>query len=164
MKANFWKFWSLDRGFDKKKWFEAYVNERMDKPLKPGKIRRNKVSATRQRIAWITDASKPSECLETNLYTIATPEAIDLEKTDMDSSVFEFLLNEIKPMVVFSHGIPAREHMELLSGDRISEGEIVETMLFGTKTKILSMSHLSRGWSKQRSIDVGVKLNKLCTN
>lgn len=163
MDADFWEFWHEEDGFSKGKWFDAYVAERAEMPLKPGKTRRNKVSSTRQRIEWIVTAAKPSNCLETNLYSKATPEAKDLSKDEMDSSVFELLLNEFKPKVIFSHGADARKHLELLSGITLPEGEVVEIFLFGMKTRVLSKSHLSRGWSKDRSIETGIFLHKLCT-
>ena len=99
-----------------------------------------------------------------NIYSKATTEAKELKKEDMDSSVFEYLLSEIKPRVVFSHGQDARKHLELLSGSAIQEDSVTEITLFGTKKKVLSMSHLSRGWSEGSSKDTGVYLNQLCTN
>jgi len=164
MQADFWEFWCDKKGFLKEKWFDCYITERANKPLKPGKRRRNRVSNTRQRIEWIASASTPSKCLEKNIYSKATTEAKELKKEDMDSSVFEYLLSEIKPRVVFSHGLDARKHLELLSGSAIQEGSVTEITLFGTKTKVLSMSHLSRGWSEGSSKDTGVYLNQLCTN
>lgn len=164
MDASFWGFWNKKEGFDKSKWFDQYVQERMDKPLKPGKTRRNKVSSTRQRIGWISEAARPAKCLETNLYTRATPEAKDLNVNDMDSSIFEFLLAEIKPKVIFSHGKDARQHLQLLTGMVIPENQVVEVLLFGEKTKIFSTSHLSRGWSRLKSIELGAKLNELVKN
>lgn len=68
MKANFWDFWSTEVGFNKQRWLDEYRKERAVKPLAPGKTRRNKISATRQRIEWMVSATSPHRCLETNLY------------------------------------------------------------------------------------------------
>lgn len=82
----------------------------------------------------------------------------------MDSSVFEFLLKEIKPQILFSHGVDARKHIELLSNSEVKENKVTEVTLFKTTTKILSMSHLSRGWSKEKSKEIGQYLKTLCIN
>ena len=164
MEAEFWDFWSTHDGFNKEKWLETYISERAAKTLKPGKTRRNKISATRQRIEWLVASSAPIQCLETNIYSKATPTKQELSNHEMDSSVFEFLLKEIKPQILFSHGVDARKHIELLSNSEIAENEITEVIIFNTKTKILSMPHLSRGWSKEKTKGIGQYLKTLCNN
>ena len=164
MEAEFWDFWSTSNGFDKGKWLETYISERAAKPLKPGKTRRNRISATRQRIEWIVTSAAPINCLETNIYSKATPTKQELSNHEMDSSVFEFLLKEIKPEILFSHGVDARKHIELLSNSQVEEDNIIEVTIFETKTKILSMPHLSRGWSKEKTRSIGEYLKTLCSN
>lgn len=162
MQVDFWNFWSVGNGFDKQSWFDAYCLERASRPLKKGKLRRNRVSSTRQRIEWIVSAASPVSCLETNLYAKATPEAKDLGKKDRDSSIFEFLLQQIKPKVVFLHGKDARKHISEMAGQEIDQGVVTDAEVFGSHIKVLAMPHLSRGWSKQKSSDVGRQLKTLC--
>ena len=164
MEAEFWNFWSTSNGFDKEKWLETYISERAAKPLKSGKTRRNRISATRQRIELIVTSAAPINCLETNIYSKATPTKQELSNHEMDSSVFEFLFKEIKPEILFSHGVDARKHIELLSNSQVEEDNITEVTIFDTKTKILSMPHLSRGWSKEKTRSIGEYLKTLCSN
>lgn len=159
MKSDFWSFWSTENGFKKTEWLESYILERKLKPLKPNKTRRNKLSNTRQRIEWIIDSIKPIKTLETNLFVKATPAANELEIEDRESSVFEYLLVTIKPKILFLHGNEVIEYFEKLYGIEIIKDKIEMFDILGTKTNILAMNHLSRGWSKKKSIELGKRLN-----
>jgi hypothetical protein len=66
--ADFWDFWLPEIGFDKARWFETYKAERISRPLKPGKKRRNAVSPTRKRIELFVGGLGNHRCIETNLY------------------------------------------------------------------------------------------------
>ena len=131
-----------------------FLKERQ-KPLRPNKTRRNKLSNTRQRIEWITEASKPIKTLETNLFVKATPTADELKSQDRESSVFEYLLETIKPKILFIHGNEVIEYFEKLYGIKITKGKIENFKILKTSTNILAMNHLSRGWSKQKSVELG---------
>lgn len=164
MKSDFWSFWSKENGFKKAEWLESYILERKLKPLKPNKTRRNKLSNTRQRIEWIIDSIKPIKTLETNLFVKATPTADELKSEDRESSVFEYLLESIKPKILFLHGNEVIEYFEKLYGIKIVKGKIEMFDILGTKTNLLAMNHLSRGWSKQKSIELGKRLNSEINN
>ena len=148
MNSDFWSFWTKENGFKKAEWLESYILERKLKPLKPNKKRRNKLSNTRQRIEWITESIKPIKTLETNLFVKATPTADELKSEDRESSVFEYILETIKLKILFIHGNEVIEYFEIL----------------GTKTRILAMNHLSRGWLKQKSIELGELLKSEIKN
>ncbi len=163
MEAEFWGFWNNTNGFNKEKWFESYITERASKPLKPGKTRRNKVSPTRQRIEWIVNSINPVSCLETNIYSKATPSKAELSRHEKNTSVFEFLLKELKPKIVFSHGVDARKYFESLSNSKIHEDKITEVSIFKTETKILAMPHLFNR-SKVKTLETGQYLKTLCCN
>ena len=164
MNSDFWSFWSKDNGFKKAEWLESYILERKLKPLKPNKTRRNKLSSTRQRIEWIIESIKPIKTLETNLFVKATPTADELKSEDRESSVFEYILETIKPKILFIHGNEVIEYFEKLYGIKIEKGKIENFAILGTKTNILAMNHLSRGWSKQKSIELGEKLKSEINN
>ncbi|MCR8666215.1 hypothetical protein NO995_00830 [Aestuariibaculum sp. M13] len=161
MDSDFWEFWSTENGFKKKEWLENYILERKLKPLKQNKTRRNKLSNTRQRIEWIIEASRPIETLETNLFVKATPSAYELQSEDRESSIFEYLLETIKPKILFIHGNEVLEYFEKLYGVKIEKGKIETIEILGTKTNILAMHHLSRGWSKKKSIELGELLKSI---
>jgi len=158
MKSDFWSFWSEKNGFNKAEWLESYILERKLKPLKPKKTRRNKLSNTRQRIEWIVETIKPFKALETNLFVKATPTADELMFEYRESSVFEYLLESIRPKIVFIHGNEVIEYFEKLYTIKIVKNKVENFEVLGTKTKILAMNHLSRGWSKEKSLQLGTKL------
>lgn len=74
---------------------------------------------------------------------------------DRESSVFEYLLETIKPKIIFIHGNEVIEYFEKLYDLKITKNEVADFEILGTKTKILAMNHLSRGWSKQKSMELG---------
>jgi len=162
MKAPFWDFWSTKNGFDKNKWFETYVKERAEKPLKPGKTRRNKVSNTRQRIEWILE-TLPNQisCLETNIYMSATTEASELNASLKDASTFNFLIREIEPKLVLVHGLDAIKHIEKILNCSLELGMENKTKLNEKEIIIYPIKHLSRGWSKQSCSGLGSSLGSL---
>ncbi|MBD0833555.1 hypothetical protein [Aestuariibaculum sediminum] len=164
MQNDFWSFWSPENGFNKAQWLESYILERKLKPLKPNKTRRNKLSNTRQRIEWIVEKTKPFKTLETNLFVKATPTADELLSEDRESSVFEFLLDTIKPKIIFIHGNEVIEYFEKLYDLKITKNEVSKFEILGTKTNILAMNHLSRGWSKQKSLELGEFLKSKVIN
>ena len=164
MNKDFWSFWSGEKGFNKAEWFESYILERKLKPLKPNKTRRNKLSSTRQRIEWIIESANPIKTLETNLFVKATPTADELTNEDRESSVFEFLLKTIKPKIIFIHGNEVIEYFQKLYGIKIEKNKIGNFEILGTKTNLLAMNHLSRGWSKQISIELGEQLKSEINN
>jgi hypothetical protein len=164
MQNDFWSFWSEKIGFNKPKWLESYILERKLKPLKPNKTRRNKLSNTRQRIEWIVESIKPFKTLETNLFVKATPTANELMSEDRESSVFEFLLETIKPKIIFIHGNEVIEYFENLYNLKITKDKVADFEILGTKTNILAMNHLSRGWSKQKSLELGKLLKSEIKN
>lgn len=163
MNKDFWSFWTEKNGFNKTEWFESYILERKLKPLKPNKTRRNKLSSTRQRIEWIIDSANPIKTLETNLFVIATPTANELTNEDRESSVFEFLLKSIKPKIVFIHGNEVIEYFQKLYRIKIKKDKIQNFDILGTETNILAMNHLSRGWSRQKSTELGEQLKREIT-
>ena len=164
MSKDFWSFWSKKNGFNKYEWFQSYILERKMKPLKPNKTKRNKLSPTRQRIEWITESIKPIKVLETNLFVKPTTKANELTSKDKDSSVFEYLLETIKPKIIFIHGNEVIQHFEKLYNIKITKNEIINFNILGTKTKVLAMKHLAIGWSKQKSLELGELLNSEINN
>lgn len=103
--------------FQKNAWFAAYKQARQEKPLAPGKTRRMEVSRSRSRIDIFTNglASK-RKVLETNIYSISTPSEKDLQPKDRQSSIFEFLVEQIKPQLLFVHGETARAFLDARYG------------------------------------------------
>lgn len=158
MEEDFWQFWKDDYGFNKAEWFESYIRERELKTLNSGKARRNKLSNTRQRIEWIVDEIKPFKTLETNLFVKATPTSKELKSEDRKPCVFDFLLQTIKPQIILIHGNEVIKNFNNLYNVNIKKDEILNIDILGTKTNVLAVNHLSRGWSKQKSYELGDSL------
>lgn len=161
MKALFWDFWNQESGFDRDMWFDTYVKERANKPLKEGRTRRLNVSRTRCCINMIIEELSPTKALETNLYMSATAQANELNKELMDSSTFNFLLTTIKPKFLLVHGKDAREHLERLTQTNFELNHANKVTIQGTETMVYPVRHLSRGWSNERCIELGREIKRL---
>ena len=152
MNAGFLEFWSDSVGFDKTSWFQHYVTERKNKPLKEGRTRRQTLSNTRTRIEWLCTALKPDKILETNLYAKPTATAAELLQGDRRIDLFNFLVNTIRPKILFLHGKETKEAVERLLSVNLVENEFVECNFSNYMVKVLSMKHFSRGWSEEATL------------
>ncbi len=146
LKEPFWTFWEPQYGFNKADWLKHYKQERQEKPLAPGKTKRNVISNTRRVIEWITDAATPVQCLETNLYALATAQAKELPAQHRSTALFDFLLSEIRPKVLLLHGKDAEQHLKKLS----------------TSAQVIAVPHLSRGWSEVKAKELGRQIRDAC--
>lgn len=146
MDADFWSFWRSGSGFDKKAWLEEYKRDRAQRPLKPGKTRRNLVSNTRRVIEWIIEAAAPCRCLETNIYALPSDDKASLAEESRKTAPFRFLLETIKPSVIVAHGDDAIRETQHLAGN----------------VTVMPVKHFSRGWSEEAARSLGQKLGALC--
>jgi hypothetical protein len=105
----FWCYWDDEKGFCKERWYDRYRAERE-------RVSRKPISPTRQRLNRIVCAAAPVKILETNLFSVATQRAVDLQKKDKLPDVLEFLLCEVFPNVLLLHGKVVREYFECLCG------------------------------------------------
>ena len=142
MECDFWEFWRSDTGFDKRAWFDAYIQDRRTRPLKPGKTRRAAVSNSRRVIEWILESAAPARCLETNIYAAPSEQITDLASEKRLTAPFDFLLSTIKPKLIIAHGTDAARHCQSMTKNVV----------------VWSVSHFSRGWSQSAAIDLGLKI------
>ena len=160
MSIDFWDFWSDSYGFDKRAWFERYKVERINRPLKPGKERRNKVSPTRRVIEWILEEAKPTKCLETNIYAKAAEQALDLDERSRITAPFDYLLQQVEPKLVIAYGKDAIKHLQ-------SQGfECEPSVGFPIKDampRLWCVDHFSRGWSKEKARGLGLRIRRACS-
>lgn len=143
MSADFWDFWT-EQGFDRDLWYAEYLRERATRPLKPGKTRRQKISSTRRMMDKVIEGAG-IPILETNLYAQPSVDAKSLNHKDRRP--FDFLLGTIQPKVVITHGDDAKRAM----------GEIQ------TSATVISVPHLSRGWSFDSALSLGQDIKNLVT-
>ena len=78
-------------------------------------------------------------CLETNVFSIATASLADLSFQARSTVVFDFLLRSIKPRLIIAHGRDAINHLDSDALD----------------AEVMSVSHMSRGWSEVRARELG---------
>lgn len=146
MSADFWSFWRPGYGFDKAAWFTAYLKDRQERPLKPGKTRRPGISNTRRVIDWIVQEASPVQCLETNIYAAPTEQAADLAQAQRLTAPINFLLDSVKPDVVVVHGKDAATHLQ----DK------------GIAAHVIVVPHFSRGWSQANARALGCQIRHAC--
>lgn len=139
MKATFWDFWRPGVGYDKDAWMGAYLAERAERPLKPGRTRRPRISPSRAVIECLVEEIGLAMCLETNIYATATEEFCDLGTELRDTKPFDYLLATVKPELIIVHGKDAVAHM----GNK------------APAATVLAVPHFSRGWSHQRARELG---------
>ena len=137
--TDFWTFWDNERGFDKRAWYENYLRDRKNRPLKPGKTRRNAVSNTRRVMNWIEEEAQSVRFLETNIYSSATEEARDLSISNRTTKAFDYLMSELTPVLILAHGDDAIGHLR----------SSVDS------SKLRALSHFSRKWSEAGARELG---------
>jgi hypothetical protein len=131
----FWCYWDDEKGFDKERWYDRYRAEREATDRKP-------VSPTRQRLKRIVCAAAPVQILETNLFSVATRRAVDLQQKDKLTDVLEFLLCEVSPGVLLLHGKAVREHFERLCGHPLT-CSFSSATIYGKTVKIAAVRQLA---------------------
>jgi len=109
-------------------------------------MRRNAISNTRRVLAWILEGALPVHCLETNIYSILTESAADLESQKPDTTSFDFLLSAIQPQVILTHGKEAEKYLCAMQ----------------CTAKIIAVPHLSRGFSQERACELGRRTRYEC--
>lgn len=139
MKATFWDFWRPGIGYDKGAWMDAYLAERAERPLKPKRTRRPKISPSRAVIECLVEEIDPAMCLETNIYATATEEFRDLGTSLRDTRPFDYLLATVRPEIIIVHGKDAVAHMQNKASG----------------ATVLPVPHFSRGWSHERARELG---------
>lgn len=142
MEEDFWSYWRTSVGFDKGSWFKDYKRHREQQPLKLGRTRREAVSRTRRMLDLVVAAAEPVRCLETNLFSTASPTADELPGGSRLTAVFDFLVEAIQPGLIVAHGAdPAAHIQQHVSG-----------------IEVWSVRHLSRGWSLEAAAELGAKI------
>lgn len=147
MQADFWQFWRPGYGYDKLAWFQRYLDERATKPLKPGRTRRQKVSATRRNMESFIVGAAGVCVLETNIFAAASDDMKSLDSARREVAPFMFLLDVIRPKVVVVHGKPAVEAVAR----------------FDIAAKVIAADHhFSRKTSKETAREYGAMAAKEC--
>jgi hypothetical protein len=86
----FWSFWDDATGFDRARFMTAYAQTRALRGVRP-------------RLNAMVEALRPVVTLETNICALPTPRASELTKADRRTAIFRFLVETIRPRVLFLH-------------------------------------------------------------
>lgn len=107
METEFWEFWRSGYGYDRQAWADAYERARRIQ----GKGAK---SPTRRNMDhFIVGAAAGTKVLETNVY--AGPRARHRRDGTEIRAPFLFLLEAIRPKVLFVHGQPAKKEIQALN-------------------------------------------------
>jgi hypothetical protein len=108
MDQSFWSYWNDDTGFDKPRFMQEYLQKRgLAEP-----------KGVRARIERIVGELPVGLALETNICSKPTKTAAELHCDDRSTRVFRFLLDTIRPRLVYAHSNEPIEYFERLTGAR----------------------------------------------
>jgi len=142
MHSDFWNYWSDGYGYRKSEWFEQYKSDRKKQKEATGRPHMA-VSATRRNIDWVIEGGTGTSFLETNIYASPTATEAGLSDDKRVTEIFEFLLATIRPKLILTHGRTATDAVRSLNPN----------------AALQDISHLSRGWSRLRAIEIGRSLH-----
>jgi hypothetical protein len=113
----FWPHWRVETGCDKQGWLRDY------RFRKAGKR-----TPTRDRIELLNEVLRPYKVLELNLYHQFSASEASLAADHKSTELFEYMLDAVRPRLLFVHGRAPREHLERLLGTQLKTND------FTTKT------------------------------
>lgn len=151
--VSIWPHWSIETGVDREAWLEAYRNGR------------SKLTPTRIRIELlikaITDTAigKP-RVLETNIFHQYSQRLRDLRKDQRTTDVFDFLIETLRPKIVFVHGRPAIRHIERLVSAQLIRGAFTTVTFNHATFDVCAHHHLTYQCSYEKIDGVGKALRE----
>jgi hypothetical protein len=131
----FWPHWNPQTGYDKPEWLKCYL------------AKHGRYSPTRKRIELLFEAVEPFRCVETNIFPFPSRRESELPASKRDSRVFEFLLEAIRPRVVFVHGRTAIKHLVTQTRVDLPLGKFTKVKYRGAVFDVIAGYHLSYQWS-----------------
>lgn len=117
MDQPFWHYWSDETGFDKLRFMRDYLEKRgLQEP-----------QGVRARIERIVAQLPRGTVLETNICSLPTSTAAELRRDHRTTRVFRFLLETIRPGIVYAHSNePVRFFEDLTSRQGFDTGDGLE--------------------------------------
>jgi len=141
-----WPYWSHEGGCDKAAWLQAYLE------------RHGRFRPTRARIERICTAMGPVRALETNVFHARSRREAGLAKNERTTEVFDFLLDELKPRVLFVHGRSGIEHLQRRTGALLAPGTSTRVRYQGIIFDVIARHHLSYQCSYAEADQIGCAL------
>jgi len=155
-KFPFWEFWDDKKGFNRDEWLIQYILHRE-------KNKMSLISPTRRAINEFRKGlnAKSSKLLETNVCPKQTKTEKELINYDLNTKPFEFLFENIRPKLIYVHGLMARKYFEKRYGRRLQKETLIaiHDEKLNYKFKIIATNHL-RGMAFKKVEDVGREFGK----
>ena len=145
----FWEYWELPYGCRKSEWLDDF-NERHKNDQK--RVRPN----MEEMIKELGDL----KYLETNAYAPWSKWVSDLKGSQTSTEIFKFLLETIKPRLIFTHGAKSRDFI-LDNMDReieLDPEQPILVELLGFESNVYVASRSLMYWSPERCRVVGRSL------
>jgi len=131
--------WKLPHGCNRNGWIKEFESD----PL-------NSRKTTRPCIEKLMAELAPIRCLELNLYPYYSPTEDDLEDRLKDARFFEFILDAVKPRVMYVFGKSAIEHLRSFFRLKdLPRGEFIRHRTEALTVDIYADSHFS-WYAKQK--------------
>lgn len=129
----FWPHWSVETGCDKQGWLRDY------RFRKAGKR-----TPTRDRIELLNEVLRPHKVLELNLYHQFSASEAGLAADHKSTELFEYMLDAVRPRLLFVHGRAPREHLERLLGTQLQTDDFTTTTYRGRAIDVfVATKHLA---------------------
>jgi hypothetical protein len=141
-----WPCWSDEIGLDRFAWLREYIN------------RHQKYTPTRRMIERLVEATAPARVLETNIYHHCSPRLADLSNDKKQTDVFDYLVESIRPRILFVHGGPTIKHIQRRLSIKLVKNEFVQAKYHGTEVDILARDHLIYQTTYKAVDDLGNRL------
>lgn len=142
----FWKHWTAKRGCDKQAWLTDYL------------AKHGRYGPTRKRIEILFEQLPPGRCVETNAFSAPSSTVSQLSAAQRDSRVFEFLLETMRPRLVFAHGKPAVEHLERGTNLTLPHGAFHKVRYRGIEFEVITGHHHAYQWSDADVKELGAQM------
>ena len=142
----FWRYWNAEEGCDRSGWLRAYRNARPQ------------IGPMRRRIELLFDALSGYRCVESNLYPLPSRRLLDLPRALRSTALFDYLLETLRPRLLFVHGTEAVAHLRTLSSKHLPTDQPTSIEYKSWSGIVYATRHLSYFGSDEDIVSLGAKL------
>lgn len=143
----FWRHWSVTNGCDKAGWLEAYRNLR------------RRYGPTRRRIELLFEGLSNYRCVEANLYPFPSKRLSDLPREFRSTALFQYLLEVIRPQLLFVHGADAVANLRSRGAAQLTLDRPMGVTIGRWSGTVYATRHLSYHWRDADVVTLGSTLD-----
>jgi hypothetical protein len=121
------------------------------------------MSNTRQRIEWIVKAAPGVKIFETNLFTVPTGRAKELDSGDRRTEAFEHMVSKISPEALLPQRKPVEKDFEGHHHCVSLTENFSDAFIYEKPVKIAAIPHLFNT-SERRATELGKAIRELFLN